>query len=303
MTKFLYIADTHLAANPMGYQQQTGYPERLSDILSALREYLSANHDIDFILHGGDMIDTTTEDNIIAAANAFHFEVPVYLCLGNHDLTTPDSVAQWSTLAPEFFANGTPDYTIISEDCVIHVVPNHWGDEPYYWKSAQKPHFSSAQMERLSHDLSMKANLPHILLTHSPVYGLPVTQTGFSEPYHYPGDSFATDVNALATAHDNMECVLGAHNHMNMHVSHDGVDFVTISALVETPFEFKLFEVGAQQIEMSTISLQPALAFDAEYDTTRSYVQGRAIDRSFSRACGTYVETHDRTGSAHRTNH
>ena len=37
MTRFLYIADTHLGAAPMGYRQQPGYPERLGEIVRALR--------------------------------------------------------------------------------------------------------------------------------------------------------------------------------------------------------------------------------------------------------------------------
>jgi len=70
---------------------------------------------------------------------------------------------------------------------------------------------------------------------------------------------------------------------MNMCVHQDGVDFVTVSALVETPFEFKLFDVIPQRIEMSTIPLRQALAYDDEYDASRSFVQGRPQDRSLSR--------------------
>jgi len=55
------------------------------------------NDGIDFILHGGDMIDSTTEDHIVAATNAFDLAVPVYLCLGNHDLTTPDAAEQYQS--------------------------------------------------------------------------------------------------------------------------------------------------------------------------------------------------------------
>jgi predicted MPP superfamily phosphohydrolase len=108
----------------MGYQQQKGYPDKLPAILAALSTYLSAREDIDFVLHGGDMIDVTTDDRIAAAARAFDLSIPVYLCLGNHDLTAPDAVDRWLTLAPQFFPNGSPDYTIASDDCVLHIAPN-----------------------------------------------------------------------------------------------------------------------------------------------------------------------------------
>lgn len=81
MTRFLYLADTHLGANPMGYRQQTCYPEKLQQIVSALRQYLSASGGVDFILHGGDMLDYTTDDNIRAAAECFDFSIPTHLCL------------------------------------------------------------------------------------------------------------------------------------------------------------------------------------------------------------------------------
>ncbi len=279
MTRFIYIADTHLGADPMGYQQQKGYPEKLPEILAALCNQLS----IDFILHGGDMVDSAANENIRAAASAFDLDVPVYLCLGNHDLTVTDAVDRWMELAPAFFKDDSPNYSIPAEDCLIHIVPNHWAEEPYYWEDTQKAYFTSEQLELLSHALNIRPDLPHILLTHSPVYGLPLEQTGMSEPYHSPETSFTMEIAALAAKHANLECMLGAHNHMNMCVNQDETVFVTVSALTETPFECKLFEVSPQRIEMSTIPLQPVLSFEGEYDTSKAYVQGRPADRAFIR--------------------
>ncbi len=267
----------------MGFQQQEGYPERLSEILSALCEYPSVGDGIDFILHGGDMIDSTTEDNIVAAAKHFDLAVPVYLCVGNHDLTTPDALDLWLGLAPQFFIGGAPDYTIASEDCVIHVVPNHWCDVPFYWDRTQRPHLSPDQASQLSRELTTKSHLPHVILTHSPVYGLPVAQTGFPDSYHCPDASFTEEITALAARHTNIRCILGAHNHLNTCVDRGGVEFVTVSSMVETPFEFKLFEMRPQRIEMSTASLSATLAFDGTYDAAKSFVQGRKVDRSFIR--------------------
>lgn len=138
-------------------------------------------------------------------------------------------------------------------------------------------------LAQLSRELITRSDLPHILLTHSPVYGLPEGQTGLPEPYHAPDASFTAEMTALATAHIDLKCILGAHNHMNMHVTHEGTEFVTVSSTVETPFEFKLFEVRPQRIEMSTISLSAALPFDGAYDVVKSFVQGREVDRSFTR--------------------
>jgi len=281
MTKFLYIADTHLGADSTGYQQQKKYPERLPEIMQALGEYIAVNNDIDFVLHGGDMIESTTDDNILAAVETFDLPVPVYLCLGNHDLTESNAVDRWLKLAPHFFVNGSPNYTIETENCIIHVLPSHWGDALFFWDNVQRPHFSCEQVEFLSNGLSVKTELPHILSTHSPVFGLPIEQTGLSEPLHRPTPSFAEEMISIVERHKSIKCVLGAHNHMNMRVDFGGVEFVTVSSMIEVPFEFKVFEVSPERIEMKTVGLN-ALDFDAEYDIKKSYVQGRDIDRSFS---------------------
>lgn len=283
MTRFLYIADTHLGANPMGYQQQPAYPERLHGILAALKDHMASIGGVDFILHGGDMIDAATDDNIRAAVSAFDLGVPVRLCLGNHDLTVPDAVERWLRLAPGFFVDGQPDYTIATNDCVVHVVPNHWCEIPFYWNDKQEAQFSAAQSEALAQGLGAMPHVPHFILTHSPVHGLPVEQTGLAEPHHAPNLSFTAAMTDLVAWHPSTMCVLGAHNHMNMRVTHGGVEFVTASALVETPFEFKRFEVTPHAVTMSTVSLGAAAGIASAYNPARAYVQGRGVDRAFTR--------------------
>lgn len=284
MTRFIYIADTHMGANPPGYQQQKAYPAKLSEILAALKKYMRANGPVDFVLHGGDMIHVTTDDNIAAAVAAFDLPVPVYLCLGNHDLTVPDALDRWMTIAPHFFGrNGSPEYTIVTEECIVHVVPNHWEDRPYYWGDIMDAHLSKQQIANLKEGLNRAPHLPNIISTHSPVHGLPIEQTGLSEPHHAPKESFTSSITDLVAMCPSALCVLGAHNHMNMHIAHEEIEFVTVSSLVETPFEFKLFEVSSGSMTMSTLSLSDSMGFRGEYDAAKSLVQGRTVDRSFSR--------------------
>lgn len=284
MTRFLYIADTHLGVRAPTYYQQEPSPDRLPQILAALCEHETVRGGVDFILHGGDIVHEYSVDNIAAAVDAFRIDIPVYLCLGNHDLTAPQAADQWLKQAPGFFGSDAPEFTITSDDCMVHVVPNHWGEVPYCSEGAQGPHLSDSQLDRVTSELHRSPDLPHILLTHSQVYGLPTAQTGLDEPYHSPAPSFTAQVATVAARYPALQCVLGAHNHMNMCVHENGTAFVTVSALTETPYEFKLFEVSPNHIEMSTIPLQPALGFDGDYDTSKSYVQGRPVDRAFSKS-------------------
>jgi hypothetical protein len=230
------------------------------------------------------MVDATTDGNILAARASFDLGLPVYLCLGNHDLTITSALDRWMALAPAFFGgSGTPAYSIPAGDCVIHVVPNHWEERPYYWGTVQNAHLSEDQIARLADELESRPHVPHVVLTHSPVHGVPVDQTGFPESYHSPNTSFTASVTALAASHDNLKCVLGAHSHVNMRVAHRATEYVTVSSLVETPFELKLFEVTSHSIAMSTVSLSNRLDWAGEYDPARAFVQGRVTDRSFTR--------------------
>jgi hypothetical protein len=76
--------------------------------------------------------------------------------------------------------------------------------------------------------------------------------------------------------------VLSAHSHINLHVQEGKRHYVGTSSFVEAPFEFKLIEIDAASLHVETIVLSPPFPFEWDYDRSRSYVQGRACDRSFS---------------------
>jgi DNA repair exonuclease SbcCD nuclease subunit len=281
MTRFIYMADTHCGADPMGYCMQAGYPQRLPELLAALESWMAASP-VDFILHGGDMVDAGTDENIGRAAALFRLSVPVYLCLGNHDVTEESSLARWASLAGSLLPGGTPTYTLGAADCVIHVAPNQWEPgEPYIWRQQQQAHLLDDQLDHLDQTMRQRPQDPHVLLTHSPVHGLPPQQTGHTDAYHAPPDAFAEQIHGLVDSHAAIRCVLGAHNHMNMHLERGPVHYVTASSWSEAPFEFKLFEADAGGISMSTRWLGDSVGFPWEYDFNRTFVQGREPDRGF----------------------
>ena len=103
MARFVLIADSHLGADPMGYQMQPAYPERLDEIVAALDAWIRRRGDVDFVLHAGDVVDAATDANIRRATDLFALSVPVAVCLGNHDLTETDAIERWRALAPNLF--------------------------------------------------------------------------------------------------------------------------------------------------------------------------------------------------------
>jgi 3',5'-cyclic AMP phosphodiesterase CpdA len=278
MTRFLFLTDTHLGANPMGYQQQRGYPEKLAELLARLDEYILQAGDIDFVLHGGDLVDECRLDLLRESVLRFKFSVPHYLCLGNHDLTQADAAAKWIEHAPGFFRDQAVHFEIPGES-IVHVVPNHWDETDYYWQQVQKPRFAAEQISRIAQVIEQHPTRTHVLCTHSPCFGIAPEQTGFQDPYHEPDRAFRESILALVERYPQIRCVLAGHNHINSLTRVQDTVFVTGSAFTETPFEFKVIQVEGGRVSVRTLNLFAGVRFKATYDFDRSFVQGRPCDR------------------------
>ncbi|MBS14933.1 MAG: hypothetical protein CME19_25510 [Gemmatimonadetes bacterium] len=281
-TRFLFIADTHWGSGEKGYTLQPKYDHHLHNILDALDGGVDEHGTVDFILHGGDMVHTLDLAGLEAVSSLFNRRVPVWLCLGNHDLTRPNGLKLWMEHCSRFFRDDSPNYAIETPDCVIHVIPNQYGPEPYCWEEEQTAHFLPDQVAELETRLSSGDDRCQIILTHSPIHAIDVGQTGREEPFHKPPADFTKTVTNIAQRY-NISAVLGAHSHANMHKELNGTHYITVSSFVETPFEFKLFEVDSDTIRMTTHNLNDRVDFKAEYNWNQTFAQGRARDRTFER--------------------
>jgi DNA repair exonuclease SbcCD nuclease subunit len=270
------------AQSGSGYNQQPRYADRISELVQLLDAWIAAQDPpIDFVLHGGDMIDATNPRNIRRAKQAFSLTVPVYLCLGNHDLTTPDALDLWLSLAPEFFCDAQPVYTLANGSWMLHIVPNQWCETPFYWRDVQRPHLLPDHWAHLASALFAYPDRQHLLCTHAEVLAVPADQVGRSQPYHPPLAGYATEVRDLATRHSHLRGVLSGHSHVNTHGMAAQAHAITGSAFSETPFEFKDVVVGHEHFTMRTVPLLPAASFKADYNWDRTFVQGRHCDRGF----------------------
>jgi len=281
MTRFIVMADTHLGGGDDMWHQQPPYPHRLPEILGAVSAWMDDNGAVDFIAHAGDMVNHANKDVVAEAAAVFDLQVPVHLCLGNHDVRMDGALDAWQRLAPGFFPKNDPNWTIETGDMILHCIVTHWAEKPYYWDVVQDPHVLPDALAELSAAIAEQPDLPHLIVTHSPVLGVPTEQTGFDKPYHQPKDVFTRPFLELADKFPQLRCVISGHNHVNSLREHAGTRFATASSLVEPRFEFKLFEVEADAIRMSTVSLANHLGFRAEWDAEKAFVTGRPQDRAF----------------------
>jgi 3',5'-cyclic-AMP phosphodiesterase len=279
--KFLYIADTHVGGSDIkGYRQQERYLKHFSELIDVFGEWIEQQGDVDFIIHGGDMVEKASLENIAEAGRLFNqLPCPLYFTPGNHDLTENDSVRDWLSEAPEFFNNESINFSFCRDNIEFDFISCHWGDKAYYWHpdETQIPYWQADQTDLISNEGDFKYK---IVVTHAPVFGLPCEQTGLDEALHPPQGDFSSVVHELVKKHRTL-LVLGAHTHMNMHLSKDGVHYVTGSAFSEMPFEFKVFELNDDLFSMETVSLADKLSFNGKYNFNKTYIQGRTCDRSF----------------------
>jgi hypothetical protein len=283
MTRFVYLTDTHIGARELGYQQQHRYADNLPELINNLDAWIQQN-EIDFVLHGGDMVDQVSIESIRCAMSIFSLSVPVYLCLGNHDMTHPEAAEIWLREAPDFFLDNKLQYDIITPDVFIHVVPNHWVEKAYYWDGyTQHPHFSPEQDNRWRGAVLAAGEKTLILCTHNEVAAVSPVQTGFTEPYHVPEPSFTQHIRKWIKQTPSLRCVLSGHNHINTSNTLDtsATRAVTASAFSEVPFEFKVLDITSNQLSMRTVSMMNACNFAVTYNFDKTFVQGRLIDRAF----------------------
>jgi hypothetical protein len=284
MTEFVVITDTHAGAMSMGYYQQPGYPQSLAAIMDALSRWIENHSGVEFVIHAGDLVETATPDTIDLGVDLLdRLPVPTYLCLGNHDLTSPAAVDLWESRAHHLFGRtGRVDFVIETDEAILCVAPTQWCDQPYYWREELDAQFTAGQWCELDSILSRYPDRPTMLVTHSSVWGLPPEQTGLAEDIHGANGDFCRAVAALGVRHRNLVAVFGGHTHMNMHRDMEGVHYITGSALVEMPFEFKHIRVDRDWLNVSTHSLAEMVDLPRKYDSSRTFVQGRGIDRGFS---------------------
>lgn len=282
MVRFIYLTDTHIGANPIGFHQQPMYPNLVDKLFSKVQDKVDKDS-IDFIIHGGDLVHTCDPTNIKAANQLCQFSVPTYLCLGNHDIDAPNALDVWFNYAPDLFVGNSPSYNIIDKETVIHILPNHWEHGyDYYWGEVQDPFLASNQIDQLEQGIQEHPNKIHILVTHSPVYGMPTEQSGLSDIIHEPPLKFQESIVALTKKYPNLKVVLSGHNHLNTLKRTTNAVFLTASSFTESPFEYKIIEVTKESINVSTCQIDLSDLDDVapKYDDTRSYVQGRKKDRN-----------------------
>lgn len=281
--KFIFLTDTHIGGkNLTGFQMQPRYPERLAELLTAL-DKLVRKEGVELVIHGGDMTDDGTPEQIRDAVRLFrkHLSAPVILALGNHDSCQKDCANIWLENGPGFFPGGSCDTTIVCDGVRLDILGLHWGREEQSWtlSEGQHIHITPEQWERLR---GGEQNLPRIIAMHAQIRGAMPEKTGMETPLLVPENNFAETGDALI-AEFHPALIISGHNHLNLLDEINGTAAVSASSFVEAPFECKLIEFSNGKLSMRTVSLADELDFKGEYWEDRRFVQAAEKERSFEK--------------------
>lgn len=286
MSRMIMLSDTHHGGGPEGYRMQASYIPRLPDLLAALGAWIAETGGAELILHGGDTVERS-EPDLIAAAVALLavLPAPVRLALGNHDMTTPDALGLWQSLAGDLLPGGRTAFAVRLADCTVHVLPTQWGVQPYYWDGGPpRATLDPADLDALEARLAAEPGRPQIVLCHAAPGGVPTAQTGRAEEGDPPPPAYRAQLLGLVERHPDLRLFLSGHSHINALGRLGTAHWLTASSFSESPFECKEITVSSSSLRVRTVAMSPRLAWRADYWWDAAYVQGRPCDRALDLA-------------------
>ena len=285
--KFIFLTDTHWGGKELeGFQMQPRYTARAAGFLTALDKVVRKEA-VELVIHGGDMTDDGTPEQIAEAALLCrkHLSAPVVLALGNHDCRARECGKLWLKYGAGFFPAGTCDTTIICDGVRIDVLSIYWGRDGHAWQPSDGQ-FIRLAPEHWARLRSGEQNLPRIIAMHAQIRGAMPEKTGRDAPLLVPENNFAETGDALIKEFHPI-LILSGHNHLNLLDEIDGTMAATASSLSETPFECKIVEYSSGKLSMRTVSLADELDFKGEYWEQQRFVQATPEERNFEKTVKT----------------
>jgi hypothetical protein len=274
--RFAFITDTHIGCDADGWHMQPRYLGRDDGMYDGLAQWLR-DRDVAFVVHGGDVVDQGTQPQIDRACQLFsRLRVPVYACLGNHDLAQADSIDRWRA-CDVLMPGGRDCYAVDAGAATIVLATHHWHpDHDYRWihDGPQQPRVDARQRRAIG-ELMRDAARPVIAVTHAPLNDVPGSQRNDDEPYHPPHAPYLESWRSLAAEHANLKLVLAGHNHAHSDHDHGSLITTTTPAFNEPPAQVRLITITPRAIDVRTVSLAAAMGLPADLDPACAWTAGR----------------------------
>ena len=287
MTRFIYLTDTHLGAcNDSGYHTQPRRVNLAEALVEALGRWID-RHDVDFVLHGGDIVDAATAELIHRSTVLFsRLTVPTYLCLGNHDLMEPGAIEQWRTLHDGMLPGGKETFSLRFNEFALYVLAHHYGstDPPHFWDAeggtdTQRPVLDATQRSEFESYVA-RIDRPVIVAVHAMMNAVPAEQCGAEEDQHAPDRQFHEFFADTARRHGGIRLFLAGHNHVNTIVDQELFVSTTTASFTEGRFDARVITVRDGTIDVQTVSFADNLDEPIEVGREFAGVYGGPAQRS-----------------------
>lgn len=277
-----FVTDTHIGSDTTGFQQQPRRPDLIPACMDGLSGLLH-QHRCAALLHGGDIIDSGSPQEIIEAGRIFSsLEIPTLCSLGNHDLGHSTSCDGWRMQQEP--ALRFADTVMHLNEADVIAVNTLWecdGAAGLYWEHRQgyRETIGAAQLQWLDEQLGAgEDKRPAIVMIHVGLDGLPTEVTGMAEVIHRPLGAYSAAIEDVLDRHPRVKLVLSGHSHVNFSVARGGRVHLTSTSLIEPPFEMRLIRVGRNSMEIETLPVIPSPE-NVVYLPEFAWVNGRPQDR------------------------
>jgi predicted phosphodiesterase len=283
--RIAYLTDSHLGATADGFHQQPCWVDGMDELIERLRNLL-AEQDVELVMHGGDLVEQATDEQINRAlADMESLGRPVLICLGNHDLCRPEAIEQWRQAVAGLPRITLADAHLPFDDVDLYALNNHWtaeGKVELFWDPTPPfrhvPAWGAGQLEWLDERLSKFHDRPAMLMVHTQVDLIHGQAAPELDGYITP--DYTNTLNQLLDKHPHCRLALFGHCHVTRAIGHSQRIHLTTGAMSEVPFSIRIIDVRERTIGVQTVSLgepPPGLGVDE----ARRWVLGDKADQEF----------------------
>jgi|GEM_PF-119356 len=250
---FAVFADTHLGKGRQNWVNVKMDEPAIAELGNSFKRLRKEG--VAFAFIAGDMTDFGTRPQIESLARTIKESgLPVYGCIGNHEVFTAGSRTNLTTLIPGLFPSGKTQYVLDRPPLRFIVLDGSWwrdrdGNalEAYDKSKAVRIVPKPEEIDWLRQTLAADIRTPTLVMWHYPFY----SKRGVTSCGYQLGDPviWNPDVMALLQAAPNVAATLNGHIHYNAMNTYHGIVCLENAAFVEWPNLYRVARVYSDRIE------------------------------------------------------
>ena len=250
---FALFADTHLGEGRPEWMNVKMDGPAIAELEASLKRLRAEG--VSFAFIAGDMTDGGRPSQVASLAQAIQRAgLPVYGCIGNHEVFTPGSRTNLTATLPDLFPAGKTQYVLDRPPLRFVVLDGTWwrdrsGNalEVYDRSNAVRVAAKPCEVDWLKKALAADTRTPTLALWHYPFY----SSRGETSCGYQLGQPIIWDAEVLALleAAPNVVATLNGHMHYNTVDIRRGIACLQNAAFAEWPNLYRVLRVYPDRIE------------------------------------------------------